>query len=29
LFIAAPAYAHLREGEAKYRKAEKKVLANA
>jgi preprotein translocase subunit SecF len=29
LFIAAPAYSHLREGEAKYRKAEKKVLANA
>jgi preprotein translocase subunit SecF len=29
LFIAAPAYSHLREGETKYRKAEKKVLANA
>lgn len=29
LFIAAPAYSQLREGEAKYRKAEQKVLANA
>jgi preprotein translocase subunit SecF len=29
LFIAAPGYSHLREGEAKFRKAEKKVLANA
>ena len=29
LFIAAPVYSHLREGEAKYRKAEQKVLANA
>jgi preprotein translocase subunit SecF len=29
LFIAAPAYSQFREGEAKYRKAEQKVLANA
>jgi preprotein translocase subunit SecF len=29
LFIAAPVYSHFREGEAKYRKAEQKVLANA
>ena len=29
LFIAAPAYSAFREGEAKYRKAEQKVLANA
>ncbi len=29
LFIEAHDYSHLREGEAKYRKAEKKVLANA
>ena len=29
LFIAAPAYSQLREGEAKYRKAEQKVLAKA
>ena len=29
LFIAAPVYSQFREGEAKYRKAEQKVLANA
>jgi preprotein translocase subunit SecF len=29
LFIAAPVYSQLREGEAKYRKAEQKVLAKA
>jgi preprotein translocase subunit SecF len=29
LFIAAPIYSQFREGEDKYRKAEKKVLANA
>jgi preprotein translocase subunit SecF len=29
LFIAAPVYSQFREGEAKYRKAEQKVLAKA
>jgi preprotein translocase subunit SecF len=29
LFIAAPIYSQFREGEAKYRKAEQKVMANA